>query len=708
VIKHPPKLLVADDSAANREMMSETLRHAPIEILCAKNGIEAVEIASKNKLFLVFMDINMPGIDGIEASRRIHNLDHHSNLPVIFITGSTEPDNIDQCYHAGGVDFITKPYNERILIAKTKIFLQLHHEKVRTHEALIEVESAKKRSELLIHNAGEGIIGLDNDLTITSVNSVACALLLGSKSELISSPIRSVVCSNNDSDEVWNDSPLAVALAEKQNIHVEDTLFHRAIGEPLSVEYTFASIVNNDTLEGGVLIFQDISERKETADKLINLAQCDQLTGLFNRVMFHSLLDQMLSEANRYGSKVALHFLDLDNFKDINDTLGHDAGDQVIKEAAARVEGCVRESDHVARLGGDEFGIIQRLDGSGEVSGAYLAERIIDAFQTPFYINETEAFIGCSIGIALYPEHAKCGQDLIKDADTAMYKSKQSGRNQYHYFSNEMQVKMMEQMELVSALKSALDNNEIFLMYQPQIDVLTNQVTGVEALMRWNHPKLGLVGPNVFIPIAEQSGLINDLGEWCLFEACYQAKEMASSLSGENPGIYLSVNVSANQLARGGLSKTLEKVLSETKINPKTLKLEITETVIMQDPDIAVKELECINSLGVEIAIDDFGTGYSSLSYLGLLPLTCLKIDRCFVTDICKNETNQKIVLSIINLAKSLELSVIGEGVETQEELDFLYDQGCKIIQGYYFSKPLLVDEVLSFIKNTNLTSNTG
>ena len=560
------------------------------------------------------------------------------------------------------------------------------------------METARKRSELLVHNAGEGIIGLDNELIIHSANSVACALLLSKKSDLIGSSIRTVICQKEDDDKTWEESPLVRAYSESQNVHMEDALFHRSFGQPLSVEYTFASIVSNNTLDGGVLLFQDISERKETAGKLIQLAQFDQLTGLYNRMMFHSLLDQILTGANRYSTEIALHFLDLDNFKDVNDTLGHDAGDIVIQEAARRLKHCLRDSDIIARLGGDEFGIIQRLDEQRQVSGAYLAERIIETFQVPFTINNTDAFIGCSIGIALYPEHAKTGADLIKDADTAMYKSKQSGRNQFHFFSNEMQDQMMQHMELVTSLKHALENKEIFLVYQPQIDLDTKSVVGVEALMRWLHPKRGLVGPDVFIPIAEQSGLINALGEWCLLEACNQAKKWSDKETGLALEVYLSVNVSTNQLAHGGFSKVLKRVLDVTQVDPKILKLEITETVLMQNPEVTIAELEKINQFGVDIAIDDFGTGFSSLSYLGVLPLTCLKIDRCFVTDICSNETNQKIILSIINLAQSLELSVIGEGVETEEELEFLYHHGCRKIQGYYFSKPIAADKIQDFI----------
>ncbi len=691
-----PKLLIVDDNSANRIVLKDILSEMPLDLVEAESGQEALRQVLLQEFCAILMDVNMPGMDGIETTRLIlEHLDEHP-VPIIFLTACNDSQSIRNCYQAGGIDFVTKPIDEDILLAKISILNDLYLKQQR-------ILHLKEQSEILIESAGEGFVGFNENFEVTFVNSIAACMWMSTKDDLIGNSIIPFVFDSNGKDK-WQQSPIFEAFEHQQNYQSDTGLFYPANGDPLPVLYTISPIIRQEQLQGGVLVFQDVTERKRTEAELLKLAQYDPLTNLHNRAMFQSLLEQSVTSAERYHHSIALHFIDLDNFKDVNDTLGHDAGDSLIHSAAQRIQHCLRDADMVARLGGDEFGVIQRLDSNEEINAAILAKRLVESLQTPFLLGENQAFVGCSVGIALYPAHASNCSELVKHADTAMYKSKHLGRNQYQFFSKQMQDQISTHMSFVTALKNALHNKEISIVYQPQVDLEARCVTGVEALMRWQHPRLGNVSPDVFIPIAEQSGLINELGRWILYEACRQAQEWNFALDVKTPSLHIAINISVCQMAQGKLATMIHKVLESTGISADMVKLEITESVLMENPTQSIEEIRKINQLGVEVAIDDFGTGYSSLSYLGVLPLRCLKIDRSFVTDICNHSTNQKIVLSILSLARSLGYEVIAEGVETEEELNFLWHNGCRQIQGYFFSEPLPSNDVAAFVADTDGT----
>jgi diguanylate cyclase len=435
---------------------------------------------------------------------------------------------------------------------------------------------------------------------------------------------------------------------------------------------------------------RDISERKLAEERVQFLAFYDALTGLPNRTLLQDRLTTALASARRNKDKVALLFLDLDRFKDINDSLGHSVGDLVLKEVGERLKTWGREQDTVARLGGDEF-LITLTQVKDVPDVAIAAERLMDAMTSGFIVQGHSLNVSCSIGISIFPEHGADSKTLIKNADAAMYRVKDGGRNNFQFFAEDMNVHAVERLTLENSLRLALDKKELFLVYQPQMDIATGRITGLEALLRWQHPDLGLVPPDRFIRIAENSGLIVPIGEWVVRTACHQAKKWQDE---GLPAVTVAVNVSAVQFRQAGFCGLVEKVLHETGLAPQYLELELTESLLLADADVTLSVLKELKSMGVTLAIDDFGTGYSSFNYLRQFRVSKLKIDRSFIRDIAVNPDDAAITTAIISMAKNLNLKVIAEGVEDEAQMSFLRAHHCDEIQGYYFSKPLATDKV--------------
>ena len=442
-------------------------------------------------------------------------------------------------------------------------------------------------------------------------------------------------------------------------------------------------------------IYTDITPQKMTEKKLDKLAHYDLLTNLPNRALFYDSLNHILSKANRNSSKVALMFLDLDNFKTINDTLGHDYGDILLKEVSSKLKSILRSEDIVSRLGGDEFTII--LDGIADNAfPSVVAKKIIDTLAAPIKLKDEIGYIGSSIGIAIYPDDTKDKDELIKFADMAMYRAKESGKNTFRYFTASMDSESREKMELTNDLREAVVNDELKLYYQPIIDIKEAKVALFEALVRWEHPKYGLISPDSFISLAEEGGFMVKVGRWILKNACKKIK----SLEEKGYDVKIAVNVSSKQLTQNHLEETTKMIVKESGIDPKHLELEVTEGFLMENIKKVEDILSNLKEFGISISIDDFGTGYSSLSRLKSLPITKLKIDKSFVDDIVEESQDKEIVKVIISLANSLGLEVVAEGVESKEQLKILKDLGCRLVQGYYFSKPLKSKMVESYLQN--------
>jgi diguanylate cyclase (GGDEF)-like protein/PAS domain S-box-containing protein len=453
---------------------------------------------------------------------------------------------------------------------------------------------------------------------------------------------------------------------------------------------------------GRIWYFRDITDRKLAEERVQFLAYYDALTRLPNRTLLRDRLTKALAGARRRKYKVALLFLDLDRFKDINDSLGHSVGDLLLEAVAERLKTWGREQDTVARLGGDEFLItLTHVKNASDVAVA--AQRLMDAMTAEFVVQGHSLSISCSLGISIFPEHGADGETLIKNADAAMYCAKKSGRNNFRFFTEDMTAQVVERLTLENSLRLALDKRELFLVYQPQMDIATGKIIGLEALLRWQHPKLGLVPPDKFIRIAENSGLILPIGEWVLRTACSQARKWQDE---GLPAATVAVNVSAVQFRQEGFCELIRRVLHETGLAPQYLELELTESLLLENADLVLSVVQELKAMGLTLAIDDFGTGYSSFSYLRQFQVSKLKIDRSFIRYVAVKPDDAAITIAIISMAKSLNLKVIAEGVEDEAQMSFLREHQCDEIQGYYFSKPLTVDKVADKLRGGNPETN--
>jgi diguanylate cyclase (GGDEF)-like protein len=437
-------------------------------------------------------------------------------------------------------------------------------------------------------------------------------------------------------------------------------------------------------------------ERKRSEERLTYLAQYDPLTDLPNRTLFRERLTQALQLASRRQELAALLFLDLDHFKDINDTLGHDAGDSLLVSVAERLKHCIRAEDTVARLGGDEFTIILGRIKYVEEAGT-VAQKVIDVMSRPFLLNNSEVFVTTSLGIATYPVCGTNPETLVKNADTALYSAKAQGRSNYQFYVAEMNTAVSERMMMINDLRHAVERQEFVLYYQPKLCATRNEVIGMEALLRWNHPDTGIIGPTRFIPMLEETGLIIPVGKWVLRTACEQNQSWIRA--GLSP-LPISVNISARQFQQKRLVGTVADILDQTGLHPRYLELEITESALLENADNARDTLEELHELGVQLAIDDFGIGYSSLHYLKKFPINTLKMDRTFVKGIIADADDAAIVEAIIGLGHSLRLKVVAEGVETEKQLAYLRDRGCDEVQGFYFSCPIPSDNCAQWLLN--------
>ena len=459
-------------------------------------------------------------------------------------------------------------------------------------------------------------------------------------------------------------------------------------------EWLTVSVMRDDTgrITHYVGVFSDITAAKESQEKLDHMAHHDPLTALPNRLLFHDRLQHALQRAARVDEQLAVLFIDLDRFKNVNDTLGHHVGDELLIQVASALSERLREGDTLARLGGDEFIVLlENVDGA--YGAGLVAEKLMAMFEQPFIVSDYELFVTGSVGISLYPNDATDLNMLIRNADVAMYQAKARGRNGYQFYAPSMTGEGVERLRLEAMLRRSIEKNEIFLNYQPQVEIDTGRLIGVEALVRWNSPELGVVPPFRFIPLAEDIGFISQLGKWVLYEACRQM------IRWEEQGLSvpkIAVNLSVKQFERGSIATMVADVLAETGLDPQRLQLEVTESVIMNTGD-ALAFINDLHAIGVGLAIDDFGTGYSSLAYLKQMPVQTLKIDRSFIKDISTDINDEAITIAIIQLGKSLNLSVIAEGVETAEQAEFLLRHGCNLAQGYYYSRPVMPHALLEY-----------
>lgn len=561
-------------------------------------------------------------------------------------------------------------------------------ERKAAEDALFE---EKERAEVTLNSIGDAVLTTNLPGNVTYLNQVAEKMTGWSSENAIGRPLSEVFRIVDGTTRQEAPDPAQLAIRENRTVGLAaDSILLRRDGIESAIEDSAAPIHNRDgEVAGAVIVFHDVSESRAMALKMAHLAQHDFLTGLPNRMLLTERLSRAIGRARRHSKRVALMFIDLDYFKHINDSLGHTVGDLLLQVVAERLKLCIRDTDTVCRQGGDEF-VVLLTEIEQTLDAAPVADKLLAAFAEPCLIGGHELHVSLSIGIAIYPDDGQDADEVMKNADTAMYHAKAKGRNNYQFFTTEMNTRAVQRLFIEGNLRRALKQDEFQLYYQPKIDLSSGLMIGSEALIRWQDPEHGLVYPNQFVPIAEESGLIVPIGRWVLREACRQVCAWQDSGLLAVP---VSVNISAVEFRHKNFLEGVATILSETGMLPGYLELELTESILMQDAESSASVLESLKAMGMQLAIDDFGTGYSSLSYLKRFPINTLKIDQSFVQDIDIDVDDASIVSAMIGMGKSLKQRVIAEGVETASQLAFLRKLHCDEGQGFLFGHPLPADE---------------
>lgn len=690
-------VLHVDDDRASLIMAEAELVEAGFEVIQASNGQEAIDMFVERRPDLIIMDAMMPVMDGFDAIVEIRQLPGGEHIPILMITGLDDHDSVSRAYELGATDFLAKPVNFFMLPHRLRYMLRS-----KTTADALRASEAKLDNAQRIAQMGHWEWIIDRDLLMLSRGFMrtirACTGSSPTWQEFLS------VVSAPDREQVA--TVAANAISEKVAFSVEFTL--EAIdGEAertivMSAEPSLDSQGRCTHMLGTV---QDVTELRDTQRQIQHLAYFDVVTGLPNRAKLLESLDHTLAAAQRDDARFAVLFLDLDHFKQVNDTLGHDAGDELLRQVAARIQGVLRGSDvlvrsreegnrnTIARLGGDEFVVLLNSMRRAE-DGAKVAQRLAASLREPFTVAGNEVSVSTTIGISVYPSDGTDSATLLKHADVAMYHAKERGRDGYQFYSRQIHRRALDRFSLEKDLRKAIENDELTLVFQPKVELSTGTVSGCEALVRWKHAERGEVSPAEFIPLAEDTGLIVPLGQWVLARACHQMSHWRQQYDAD---FSVAVNCSAVQFTRGDMELELKQVLSSSGLDPEYLEVELTESLLMQDIDAGVASLQQIKQLGIKVSIDDFGTGFSSLGYLKRLPVDKLKIDRCFVTDLVHDAGDAAIVTAITRLSHDLGLSVVGEGVETMDQLATLTLIGCDEVQGYLISKPLTGDDFIAW-----------
>lgn len=691
-------ILVVDDDFAARLQVKFTLENEGFMVVEAESGEEALAQFETYLPDLVLLDVVMPGIDGFATCKALREKPGGEHLPVIMVTALEDEQTITQAFEAGATDFISKPINMLVIGYRVRYWLRAGE----------TVKALHKKQKQLVKAQDIARLGhWERDLA-TNAFQFSCpspeifGLHQGASYEMLFERII-------DEEREVVHSMLDQACAE---------------GQPFSINYRIVLedgseriILNQGNLSGAkqskhqvmVGILQDITELKQAEDKIRYLAFYDNLTGLANRSLFREHWEKIAGHGKRNNEKIAVLFIDLDHFKRINDTLGHPAGDKVLITVAERLKTVLRSSDVVgrttmeegvssliSRIGGDEF-IVIAVDVESPAHAAKLAERILEMVCKPIALEQQDVRLTASIGISLCPEDGYDIDLLLKNADTAMYEAKQGGRDGYTFFQSNMNDAVRARFDLSNRIRTALEKKEFQLYYQPQFSNSTSRMLGVEALIRWFDPDNGIIPPDQFLPFAEESGFITSINRWVIEEACLQARQWL------NEGLFsdcrMAVNISGNNLDFKSLFNHIVAVLEQTGLAPEYLEIELTERVMMDNTEDAREVLLKLKQMGVAIAIDDFGTGYSALSHLQLFPLTTLKIDKSFVQNIESSVNSLSLLNSIVGIAKSFDLNVVAEGVETENQWSALREMECDELQGFLLSKPLPRDEAAAMLK---------
>lgn len=666
-------ILLVDDDPAFRQLTASALRIAGFSVREVANGVEALVQLRDSPPNIILLDALMDGMDGFEVCHRVRNQFGGEQIPILMVTGLNDLKSVHKAFDSGATGFITKPVNYAVLIHQIRFQLRVTRDARKLKESQERLTMAQHIARLgywrwdtrngtfEISNQLAHLYGIDISQGLSTLDEYL-ALVQGEDRDLVKYNIE--------------------AALDNDPLHAVDYRILTRNGTILIVHQELACI-GQGVILGTV---QDITHQRETEQTIRKLAYSDELTGLASRAYFQRHLEDTIKIAFRHQESFSLLYLDLDSFKDINDSLGHDVGDQLLQVVARRLKMALRTTDFAARLGGDEFCIV--VDNVSVSYAAEIASRCLEEVNQPIKLAYQTINPRISIGIANYPSDGEDAQTLLKAADSAMYAAKQAGKHRYAFYRRELTVQAEKRLKMEHELRQAIEEGDLELHYQPQISLTSGKITGLEALVRWQHPTRGLVPPGEFINVAERIGLIRALGEWVLDTACQQARQWVDA---GLPAMRIAVNISPIHFQDPAIVQRVQHVLAETRWAPDNLELEVTEGVVQTSQD-NLESFERIKQLGVRIAIDDFGTGFSSLASLKHLPIDCLKVDQLFIRDMMSDTESATLVGTIIGLAQALGHEVVAEGVETQEEAQVLAGLGCELVQGYYFSRPVTAD----------------
>ncbi len=717
-----PIILTIDDEENIRTSFKMFLEDYDYQVFEAKNGLEGLEVFSREKPDLVICDLRMPEVDGLEVIRKITKTS--PDIPIIVVSGTGVVGDAIEAIHAGAWNYLLKPVTDmnvllhainqsmersRLIIENRSYQEHLEQEVTKRTQALqravtdlnqtnAKLKSSEQKYRVIFDNLQDVYMEIGLNGNIIEISPSISSISKYSRNDIINLNIDNIFPNTWGRDNFFE-------LLKEDNIISDFELQLQDKDKsmiPCSLNASYQSGIEqvNDKI---CVTIRDVTDRKKAEARIERLAFYDALTNLPNRRLLLDRLEQEIFRARRTGNFGAMLFLDLDRFKNINDSLGHPIGDALLQEVAKRLLQELRAEDTVSRLGGDEFVVLLSELDKNPTAAASLAqqnaERISNKLAEKYIIDGHELHITPSIGVAMFPSdisNTETGDDILRFADTAMYRAKDDGRDTIRFFLPSMQSAADTRLAVEKELRYALERNELFLHFQPQVNG-KGEVLGAETLARWIHPEKGFISPATFIPIAEATGLILPIGEWVLRTACKHLKEW------EDQGLtinHLAVNVSPRQFRQPNFVNQVIEILEETGANPAHLGLELTEGIVIDNIFDTIKKMKALKALGIELSIDDFGTGYSSLTYLKKMPLDILKIDQSFVRDVEKDSNDAAIVETIIAMANHLDLKVIAEGVETEAELSFLEEKGCPVYQGYFFSKPLQLDQFINILKS--------
>jgi diguanylate cyclase (GGDEF)-like protein/PAS domain S-box-containing protein len=685
-------LLISNDPATGNSICAALIEagNQQFEVEWVHQLAEGSERLRKEKnIAAVLLELDLLDSQGLKTFEQLFVV--APNIPMLIISSQADETLAKQAVERGAQDYILPDHFNAYSL--TRALCHAIEHKV-DEEALYQ---EKERAVVTLNSIGDAVLCTDISGKISYLNVVAESLTGWPRDEAIGRRLADVFKIIDGETRQTARDPMEMAVDENKTVGLTlNCVLIRRDGFESAIEDSAAPIHDRSgRITGAVIVFHDVTTARHMANQMTYALHHDLITNLPNRILLKDRIEQAISLAHRQRKSIAVFFLDLDRFKYINDSLGHSVGDKVLQSVSKRLVASVRGSDTVSRQGGDEFVILLSEIFCPEAA-AVSAQKILSLVNQPQSIEGHDLHVNASIGISIYPEDGEDAETLIKNADMAMYNAKEDGRNNFKFFKPEMNHKAVERQTVETSLRRALERKEFLLYYQPKVNLATGEITGVEALIRWHHPSRGLMLPAQFVPVAEDCGLIVEIGRWVLREACRQAR--AWQIAGL-PFKRISVNVSPLEFHDRGFLKGVQSILKETRLEGKYLEFELTETVLMENAEFSTSVLQALKAMHVQLAVDDFGTGYSSFSYLRQFPIDVLKIDQSFVKQITSNSTDSTIVGAIIGMGKGLGHLVLAEGVETREQRDYLIGQACAEGQGYLFSHPLAAAEFASLLR---------